>query len=185
MLRPVLVMGLAISTCSQGSGASSTPPSADATEASGGDPSAPVLTAEGPPVEATVPLLGGSAVDLTELRGRVVLLELSASDRPLWQEAQGQYRRLVETLGEDRLVVVTVATDPDSDHLRQFWDRDKPPFVLGWDPQGALALRLGVTVLPTVLVLDRQGRKLARIDGKHEQFLRQVEQVVRAAVDQG
>jgi hypothetical protein len=31
-------------------------------------------------------------------------------------------------------------------------------FDLGWDPQGALAARLQVAALPTVVVLDRGGR---------------------------
>ena len=37
-----------------------------------------------------------------------------------------------------------------------------PAYHVGWDPQGALALRLGVQVLPTVFVWTLRGRVVAR-----------------------
>jgi peroxiredoxin len=123
-------------------------------------------TAPGGVLEATVPLIDGSAVALSDLRGRVVLLEVSATSRPHWAPAQAVYRELVDELGDERVAVVSVAADPDSSGLRADWDRDKPPFLLAWDPQGALALRLGIRVLPTAVVLDPGGRVAATIAGQ-------------------
>ena len=167
-----LVAGAGFTMCSTSS-SKTQQPDADSDGAGAQTADEPVvLTPEGPPMEATVPLWGGSSVDLAELRGRIVMLELSTSDRPHWAESQQQYRRLVDVLGDDRLLP---------------WDRDKPPFVLGWDPQGALALRLGVMRMPTAFVLDRDGRRLAQIDaelgGEPEAYRRQVERVLKAAVD--
>jgi hypothetical protein len=144
---------------------------------------APILEPRGPPLQATIPLLGGGSTQTAALRGRVVLLELSATDRAVWPVAQARFRGLVDQLGEERLVVVSVAIDPQPTDLRRYWDRDKPPFTLAWDPQGALALRLGATTLPTAYVLDRQGRRLAKIAGGDD-YVERIEAVVRAAVNQ-
>lgn len=43
------------------------------------------------------------------------------------------------------------------------WDRDPPPFLLGWDPAGALALRLGVAALPAAFVLDPRGKPVGNV----------------------
>lgn len=109
-------------------------------------------------LEATIPLIGGGSVGLERFRGRVVILELSASYREEWRPAHQLYRSMLEQHGEDALSVIAVSMDMDPQAIQRHWDRDPPPFVLGWDPQGALAARLRVRRLPTVFVLDAKGR---------------------------
>jgi len=97
-----------------------------------------------------VPLASGEVLPIAELRGKVVLLELSdAAHRDA--KVLGDYARLAETHGED-LAVVVVSLDRDG------WQSPVAPYVLGWDPEGALAARLQAAALPTVVVLDREGR---------------------------
>ncbi|MEX1362352.1 MAG: hypothetical protein AB1Z98_04455 [Nannocystaceae bacterium] len=113
-------------------------------------------------LELTVPLLGGGRLELAELRGRAVLLDLGDASNPARDEAQARYRALVER--DERVVVVSVALDATAEDLPASW-QDAPPFVLGWDPQGALAARLQLVMLPTVVLLDTQGRIVSVHEG--------------------
>jgi hypothetical protein len=60
--------------------------------------------------------------------------------------------------GPDRLAVIVVALDSERAALSPEPGVRGRGFDLGWDPQGALAARLQVAALPTVVVLDRSGR---------------------------
>jgi hypothetical protein len=87
---------------------------------------------------------------LASLRGKVVILELNdAAHRDA--AAELDYTALAER-SQARLAIVMVALDRDG------WPDDAPPYLLGWDPQGALAARLRAAALPTVIVLDTEGR---------------------------
>jgi len=115
-------------------------------------------------LELRVPLVGGGVIELVELRGRPVLLELADSSSPGRDDAQARYRSLIEAHG-DALTVVTVSLDPDPADQPVGWNDVPPPFVLGWDPQGAIAARLQLVRLPTVVLLDAQGRIVAVHEG--------------------
>jgi hypothetical protein len=142
----------------------------------------PPSTEPGPVLEASIPLLSGDAVALGSFRGKVVVLELSASYRDSWEVAHRHYRGLLDTHGEDALAVVTVSMDMEADAIGRYWEQDPPPFVLGWDPQGALAARLGVQRLPAIFVLDRQGRLLLERGGFDEAVAQEIAGAVRRAV---
>lgn len=114
-------------------------------------------------LELVVPLWGGGVQDLAQLRGRPVLLELADAASPGREAAQARYRALVQQQSE--LAVVSVALDADAAGLPEAWTDDRPPFILGWDPQGALAARLQLVVLPTVVLLDEAGTIVAVHEG--------------------
>ena len=137
---------------------------------------------DGAPVELDVPLVSGDAEPLARLRGKVVVMLLSSTDRPGWGAFRQHFEARLQEVGRARLVVTTVANDADPEALQLEWDRDPPPFLLGWDPDGALALRLGVATLPAVFVLDPEGKPmgnvaavdaeaLARVDGWVDEVL--------------
>lgn len=119
---------------------------------------APIDREPGELLAATVPLVDGDGLDLTSLRGRVVALELTATWAGRWPETFAFYSRLLQEHGPDRLAVVVVAMDAERATLSPEPGVRGRGFDLGWDPQGALAARLQVAALPTVVVLDRQGR---------------------------
>lgn len=117
-------------------------------------------------LELTVPLVGGGRRTLAELRGKAVLLELSdaSASEPEREAVQRRWRALVEQRG-NAVTVVSVALDADVGTLPASWTVDPPPFVTGWDPQGAIAARLQLRVLPTVVLLDAAGRIVAVHEG--------------------
>jgi hypothetical protein len=115
-----------------------------------GRPETPSRHANGDQLDANVPLASGDVLALAGLRGKVVLLELSdVAHRKA--EVLTDYTRLAEIHGEE-LAIVVVSLD------RNGWDTSPAGYVLGWDPDGALAAKLHAAALPTVLVLDREGR---------------------------
>jgi hypothetical protein len=118
----------------------------------------PMNRAAGELLEATVPLVDGDGLPLGDLRGRVVVLELTATYADRWPESFAFYTRLLQQHGPDRLAVIVVALDSERAALSPEPGVRGRGFDLGWDPQGALAARLQVAALPTVVVLDRSGR---------------------------
>ena len=115
-----------------------------------GRPGTPSRHANGEQLDANVPLASGDVIALAALRGKVVLLELSdAGHRNA--DVLADYARLVETHGE-RVAIIVVTLDAAG------WDSAAAVYELGWDPDGALAAKLHAAALPTVLVLDREGR---------------------------
>ncbi len=118
----------------------------------------PVNRETGELFEATVPLVDGDGLPLASLRGRVVVLELTATWAKRWSETYPFYTRLLEQHGPEQLAVIVIAMDSERATLSPEPGVRGRGFDLGWDPQGALAARLQVAALPTVVVLDRQGR---------------------------
>ncbi len=114
----------------------------------------------GDALEATIPLYGEGAVALSQLRGRVVVLEFFSPEEPQWPTTHDAWRSLRAANAQD-VEVVAVATASDDTGLVDRWDSVPPEHIVGWDPQGALALRMGIDALPMVLVLDRKGRQVA------------------------
>lgn len=118
----------------------------------------PLNRQNGELLEATVPLIDGAGLPLGDLRGRVVVLELTATWSARWPETFAFYTRMLQQHGPDRLAVVVVAMDNERAALSPEPGVRGRGFDFGWDPQGALAARLQIAALPTVVVLDRHGR---------------------------
>jgi hypothetical protein len=121
-------------------------------------PNGPIIPAEpanrssGDELDATIPVVGGDALELSSLRGRPVLLEISASWEPGFAEAHALYAELLAAHPE--LAVVLVIADPVDASLDGLADE----FILAWDPAGALAAKLTVATMPTMFVIDRSGQ---------------------------
>ncbi len=122
-------------------------------------PSEPANRAAGEELEATISVAGGHALELSSLRGRPVLLEISASWEPGFAEAHELYAELLGTHPE--LAVIVVVAEPDDGALVGLPAGLTP----AWDPAGALAAKLSVAAFPTMFVVDREGRISAVVNG--------------------
>jgi hypothetical protein len=89
---------------------------------------------------------------------------------------------VLDAYGEDTLSIITVSLDMEPDALTR-WERDPPPFTLGWDPQGALAARLGVTQMPTVFVLDSQGQLVDEMRGWSDDLRSRIDRTLDALLE--
>ncbi len=118
----------------------------------------PTNREEGDVLVLTIPRVGGDVLDLRELRGRVVVLELSATWVEGWRGRYALYNDLLRAHGAEHLAVVLIAMDSEREAITVEPAVRSAGFELGWDPQGAVAAQLQAAAVPTAIVVDRQGR---------------------------
>ena len=121
-------------------------------------------------VPATGPLsdIDGGSGDLSEYRGRVVVLNFWATWCAPCRAEMPSLQALQDALGPEGLSVVTVAFGRHAPAaMRRFWDEagvtDLPLYL---DPDTALARPLGVRGLPHTMLLDREGRIAGEVVGE-------------------
>lgn len=146
------------------------------------DPKAPSLIGQTAPEFALDLLHGGEPGDrvrLPDLRGRVVVLDFWASwCKPCEDQAAIMEELAREFAGED-VYVLGVSTSDSIEGARGFIDKHRPSYAMAFDEGNAVARSYGVSVLPTVAVIDPMGKVVelhARVVGKRELF-----EIVRAA----
>ncbi|HLT48645.1 MAG TPA: redoxin domain-containing protein [Rubricoccaceae bacterium] len=135
-------------------------------------PAVPAPVTDGPldPAPApdfTLPGPGGDFA-LAEQRGHVVVLNFWATWNELSLEGMDALAGLHETLAGEGLVVVGIAEDDDALAALEAWAAENalPPYPVVADTAGAVARLYGdVELLPTTVVVDREGRLRARHTG--------------------
>lgn len=113
--------------------------------------------------------LDGTAWDLTQQRGKVVVLNLWASWCPPCVEEQPHLTALhaaLATTHPDVVMMGVHAGRESSDNARDFARGHAVPYpTLAFDGRTVLALQGKAPSPPTTLVLDREGRIAARVLG--------------------
>ncbi len=107
----------------------------------------------------------GRALDLRRYRGRVVLLHYWATwCQPCVQDMK-TIAQLYAKYGQRGFVPVGVCLDHSKDEVRRFLSQERilwPQLHEAGGLDGPLANQLGVLTLPTMMLLDRQGRVVNR-----------------------
>lgn len=103
-----------------------------------------------------------SSVKLSELRGKPVVLDFTASWCPSCQ-AQGPIVNAVAQRFQDKgLVVVGIDTSEDDHAWADKWvQRKKFAFPIAFDDDNRIAHQYGVTALPTLVVISKEGKVVA------------------------
>ena len=118
--------------------------------------------------EARFPTLAGKSLAISELRGKVVLVDFWATDcEPCLEEMPSlseNYRRFAPR-GYD-VVALAMASDHPN-RVADFTRRAALPFTVGLDLDGKAARAFGnVTVTPTHFLLGKDGRVLKEWRGR-------------------
>ncbi len=165
--RGVIIVGLGALTVALLAGALYTAfPPAPAPSARPPPPSAPVA----PPF--SLERLGGGRVTLAELRGQVVVIDFWATWCPPCRAEMPWLVAMGQRLGPKGVVFLAISEDdpPGQVPLVTAFAREVPGLerfaVLG-DPD--VERRYGVTSLPTLFVVDRQGRIAQRFVGQADE----------------
>jgi hypothetical protein len=138
-------------------------------------PAEPANRSSGDELDATIPVVGGDSLELSSLRGRPVLLEISASWEPGFAEAHALYAELL--MAHPELAVVLVVADPADAGLDGIGDE----FIIAWDPAGALAAKLTVATMPTMFVVDRSGHISVVVNGWSDEVRDTLARAIAAA----
>ena len=107
----------------------------------------------------------GRPTSLSKFQGRMVLLNLWATWCPPCREEMPALDRLSARLGGDRFTVVTLALDSPAKADVFLWQINTTTLQNYTDTQGLALSTLGVTTVPTTLLIDAQGREIGRLSG--------------------
>lgn len=168
------------------------------------------LATEGPPAEqaasfgsvgsgeigwlaepATVPAVtfstgDGTMISLEDFAGRVVLLNFWATWCAPCVEEMPTLDRLQAELGGDRFEVVALSSDrAGAEAVDPFYDQhDLGNLALYLDPDGDVGRAFGIRGLPTTVLIDSQGREIARKEGAAEWDAPEIKTAIRSMTGQ-
>lgn len=111
-----------------------------------------------PAPEATLALADGHAAQLSDLRGKVVLLDFWATWCVPCRASGPALADLAGRFGTDGLVVVGISADEDEAAWRGYLNRHAVRRLEARDSNGDIAERFQVNGRPTFVLVDRQGR---------------------------
>ena len=117
-----------------------------------------------PAPDFTLTSLSGQRATLSELRGRVVLLDFWATWCPPCRTAMPHLEKLRQEFGQKGLTVLGVTTE-DADTVEPFIREHKITFPILLDPDGVAARAYRVTGIPRSLIIDREGKVHADLTG--------------------
>jgi cytochrome c biogenesis protein CcmG/thiol:disulfide interchange protein DsbE len=98
----------------------------------------------------------GDRVRLSDLRGKVVILDFWASWCQPCREQSEVLSRIAPGLGAST-VVLGIATSDREVSARAFLEADAPPYSNAFDEGGLVAQGYRVTQLPTLVLIDKSG----------------------------
>jgi thiol-disulfide isomerase/thioredoxin len=118
--------------------------------------------------EATMQGLTGPARKLSEFRGKPLIINVWASWCGPCQAEMGSLERLASSKMGKRFTVIGISTDDYPERAQAFLKRYKTSFSHFIDHQLVLENMLGADHLPLTLLVDAQGRVLAKHVGTKE-----------------
>src|SRR5262245_40403965 len=141
----------------------------------------PILTAlMAAAAAAAQPPAPVAGLDLAPYHGQVILVDFVASWCAPCAESFPWMESMVARHGSAGLVVVAVDLDEDPEAARRFLGGKYAGFQHVDDPQGTIAEALGVGVMPTSILYDREGRSAFVHAGFHPELSAQYEEHIVA-----
>lgn len=107
-------------------------------------------------------LLDGESLRLSDLRGKVVVLNFWASWCPPCRAEMPDFQEIWEEMKEDDVVFLGVAVGDSESPARAFAETTGVTYPLGLDETGRISRDYQVTSLPTTFLIDREGNESRR-----------------------
>src|SRR6266436_9451479 len=123
------------------------------------------------PVDFSLRSIEGQTITSDSLRGEVVVLAFGASWLPLSKTQLTGVRKLADQYANRGVVVYWVSTeseDPKSknfatdEQLRAFAQKYGLKVTVLRDPDGVVSKKLGVEQLPSIVILDKEGKPVGQ-----------------------
>ena len=127
----------------------------------------------------------GNQVTLADYEGKVVVLNFWATWCPPCRAEMPSIDRLSAEMGGDDVAVLALSTDRfDVERVVAFFEEiNVENLRVLQDRKGAVARRAGVLGLPVTVILDRQGREIARVQGEAEWDSADVKAIITRVVE--
>ena len=127
--------------------------------------------------------LDGQPIRLSDLQGKVVLLDFWATWCGPCKAAMPKLAELERTHGADGLVVLGL-TEEALGRVRAFLKKNPVPYTIGIDAGNRTAALYGVGSLPTAFVIDRRGRVVEVVVGAGPSAYEALTRAVVAALEE-
>jgi peroxiredoxin len=111
-----------------------------------------------PAPEAVLETLDGDHIRVSQLRGKVVVLDFWATWCGPCVAALPNLRRLAQDHAGQPFVLLSVSGDGNGRKLREFLSTHELGWTQCWDGNGDVQRRFGVRGFPTTFLIDRAGR---------------------------
>lgn len=132
---------------------------------------------EAPDFELTS--VGGEQVTLSQYRGKVVLLHFWATWCPPCKKAIPDEIELLEEFGRQGFAVIGLSMDKDTDELKEFLSRQELNYPIVQVDEATCEAYGGISTLPVMLLIDRQGRIRKRTMGYTREIASGIERAVK------
>lgn len=111
-----------------------------------------------PAPDFTVTTIDGKQLSLAGLRGQTVVLNVWASWCVPCREEAGELNRSYALYMDRNVAFVGIAWNDDEGEVRKFVNQYRVPYSVALDPEGKIAIDLGITGVPETFLIDPQGR---------------------------
>jgi thiol-disulfide isomerase/thioredoxin len=115
--------------------------------------------------EFSLPATDGSRVDLAKYKGKVVLLDFWATWCPPCRAAIPHLVELQQTLGPQGFQAIGLNLDENPDDVASFLKKNPINYPVAKADDAVRAAYGGVSAIPQVFLIDRQGRIRERYQG--------------------
>lgn len=129
--------------------------------------------------EVTAQTLAGEDVDLSELKGKVVLIDFWATNCPPCLEEFPAMKEMYQELHRQGLEVVGITLDEEQEVVERFQEKMQLPWplVMSGDDDDATRNRYRVVTIPSLFLIDRKG-EIAYVDVRGNDLKRAVRKLL-------
>ena len=139
-----------------------------------------------PAPDFLLPDMGGQAVRLSQLKGKVVLLNVWATWCGPCRKEMPTMEALARRLSGEDFVLLAVSQDVDGAvTVKPYLQEGGYTFPVLLDVQGEVGRKYGVTGYPETFIIDRQGQVVYHHIGYNDWAQSQVEETLRRLIQQG
>jgi len=136
-------------------------------------------------IDFTLPTFDGRRVTLSDLRGKVVLLDFWASWCVPCRKELPYLDKMMKTYGRGDFLVVAVNIDNELANARKFMADYDITLESLWDAKKKVVSAYDIATMPTTFLLDKRGRVRFVHQGFEMKQVKQVKQQIRQLLLEG